>query len=235
MSRATTASDRPTPDAAQLSGRSYAEYATEVLRDRLIVLDIPPGTPINDDAVGRELGIGRTPVREALKRLESEHLVTVFPRRGTFAAPVDITDLASITEMRVVLEPLAASRASLNASPNERTRMRSLAHALETLDLGATSPADLMVFDLEVHRSIYSASGNKHLEEDLLKYGNLATRIWCMVIHRLGDVSEHVGEHVSLLRDIADGHAAKAARYSQHHVAGFERLVRSALYNGSTI
>ena len=220
---------RATPDAQELGGRSYAENATSVLRDRLIVLDIAPGTPINDELIGRQLGIGRTPVREALKRLEAEHLVAVYPRRGTFAAPVDITDLASITEMRVQLEPLAASRAARFAPAPLRQAMIDLATTLAEVDSAMVSPIALMRYDLEVHRSIYAANGNPHLEEDLIKYDNLATRIWCLVIDRLPDVGDHVGEHVDLIRAIVDGQADRAAKLARDHVTGFERLIRSVI------
>jgi len=172
-------------NAEELGGLTLADYATNVLRDRLIVTDIPPGTPMNDELLGRELGIGRTPVREAIKRLESEHLVSIYPRRGTFAAMVDITDLAEIAEIRGQLEPLAASRAATFASESARSAMLNLASTLESLDLAASDTATLMRYDLEVHRSIYAANGNKHLEGVLVKYDNLATRIWCMVIDRL--------------------------------------------------
>ncbi len=220
---------RQAPDDAELAGRSYAEYATAVLRDRLIVVDIAPGTPINDEGIGRELGIGRTPVREALKRLEAEHLVAVYPRRGTFAAPVDITDLASITEMRTVLEPLAAARAARLSTPAQRTAMSDLAAVLSGIEASAIATTELMRYDLSVHRGIYAACGNRHLEEDLRKYDNLATRIWCLAIDRLPDVGGHVGEHVDLLRAIVDGDADGAAVLARDHVTGFERLVRSVL------
>lgn len=213
---------------ARLAG-SFAEYATTVLRDRLIVLDLPPGSPINDEAIGRELGIGRTPVREALKRLEGEHLVTVYPRRGTFASPVDLTDLAYITEIRERLEPLAAERAARTASPDARRGMRELADALERLQPGSAGAAEALRHDLDVHRSIYAANGNPHLEEDLRKYDNLATRIWCFVADRLPDVSGNVAEHIELLRDIAEGRAEQAAAHARAHVTGFERLVRSVI------
>jgi DNA-binding GntR family transcriptional regulator len=212
-----------------LEGLSFADYATNVLRDRLIVLDIAPGTPINDELIGKELGIGRTPVREALKRLESEHLVSVFPRRGTFASIVDITDLAEIGEIRANLEPLAASRAARFVSSQERSQMRTLADTLESIDLGTTDPATLMRYDLDVHRSIYAANGNKHLQEILITYDNLATRIWCMVIDRIPNVGGHIEEHVSLLRHIADGDADKAKSVAYQHVTSFEKLVRSVL------
>lgn len=220
---------RATPGADELGGRSYAEYATAVLRDRLIVLDIPPGTPINDERVGRELGIGRTPVREALKRLEAEHLVAVYPRRGTFAAPVDITDLASITEMRAQLEPLAASRAARFAPGPSRQAMRDLADTLAAVDSITISPVALMRYDLDVHRSIYAANGNPHLEEDLVKYDNLATRIWCLVLDRLPDVGAHVREHIDLLHSIVEGRSDEAAELARDHVTGFERLIRSVI------
>jgi DNA-binding GntR family transcriptional regulator len=220
---------RAAPDAGVLGGRSFAEYATSVLRDRLIVLDIPPGTPINDEQVGRELGIGRTPVREALKRLEAEHLVAVYPRRGTFAAPVDITDLASITEMRAQLEPLAASRAARFAPDAERRWMNDLAETLSHLGSEAVSPVALMRYDLDVHRSIYAANGNPHLEEDLVKYDNLATRIWCLVLDRLPDVGSHIQEHIDLLNAIVEGHADAAAKLARDHVTGFEALIRSVI------
>lgn len=220
---------REAPDAATLAGRSYAEYAMDVLRDRLIVLDIAPGTPINDEQIGRELGIGRTPVREALKRLEAEHLVTVFPRRGTFAAAVDITDLAAITEIRVQLEPVAAARAARFAAAEARERMMALADVLAGLDSAAVSSLELMRYDLDVHRTIYAASGNRHLESDLVKYDNLATRIWCLVIDRLPDVSGHVAEHVALLRAVADGRADEAAEIARDHITEFETLIRSVI------
>lgn len=91
---------------------SLADYAYRVLRDRLVLLDIRPGAPLGESGLALELGVGRTPLREALKRLESDHLVVTFSRRGTFATSVDATELSEITEMRRVLVPLAARRAA---------------------------------------------------------------------------------------------------------------------------
>ena len=94
---------------------SLAERAYLQLRERLIMLAIAPGDPINEGLLAAELDIGRTPIREALKRLETDHLVVSYPRRGTFATIVDITELAAISEMRQLLEPLAARKAALHA------------------------------------------------------------------------------------------------------------------------
>src|SRR5688572_5909610 len=108
-SNATVAHRDPTPEgptatvAEPRDGEeplSLAERAYRDIRDRLVMLDIRPGAPINDDLLARSLGAGRTPVLEALKRLEYERLVVAFPRRGTFATEVNITDLAHISEVR---------------------------------------------------------------------------------------------------------------------------------------
>ena len=95
---------------------SQAEAAYRQLRDKLIMLEIRPGEPINDGQLAAEFGSGRTPVREAIKRLEVDHLVVSYPRRGTFATNVDFTELADVSEVRELLEPLAARRAATRAS-----------------------------------------------------------------------------------------------------------------------
>src|SRR3954452_8318181 len=95
---------------------SLADRDYVAIRDRLIMLDIRPGDPIDDDELAKELGVGRTPVREALKRLEGDRLVVSYPRRGAFAPGLDISDLAHIPEIRAQLEPLAARRAAERAT-----------------------------------------------------------------------------------------------------------------------
>ncbi|MCZ9345802.1 GntR family transcriptional regulator, partial [Streptomyces sp. TRM76130] len=77
-----------------------ADQAYRALADRLVTLRIRPGEPVNDERTAAELGVGRTPVREALKRLEHERLIVSYPRRGTFATEVQIADLGHISEVR---------------------------------------------------------------------------------------------------------------------------------------
>jgi DNA-binding GntR family transcriptional regulator len=207
---------------------SLAEQAYRELRDRLIMLDIRPGDPINDGQLATELGVGRTPVREALKRLETDHLVVSYPRRGTFATIVDITELADVSELRESLEPLAARRAAKLATPALRAELRNTAASIAKMAT-AEDPYDLMRYDITVHRLIYRAAGNAHLEDVLIRYDNLATRIWCMVLDKVPSVAGHVSEHVELLEAIADGDAERAGKLALEHVTSFEQAIRSVL------
>jgi DNA-binding GntR family transcriptional regulator len=206
-----------------------SEQAYRRLRDQLIMLEIRPGDAINDSALAAQLGFGRTPVREALKRLESDHLVVSYPRRGTFATRVDITELADISEIRELLEPLAARRAAQSANPEMRATLRALAADIAGSEPGGADQHALMRFDIRVHRQIYAAAANPHLEDVLIRYDNLATRIWCLVLDKIPSVAGHITEHVDLLHAIADGDAERAATLAFEHVTSFEKTIRSVL------
>ena len=208
---------------------SLSEHAYRSLRDQLIMLEIRPGDAINDSALAASLGIGRTPVREALKRLESDHLVVSYPRRGTFATRVDFTELGDISEIRQLLEPLAARRAARNATAPMRAKFRDLAANIARSEPGNSDQHDLMRFDIKVHRQIYAAAGNAHLEDVLIRYDNLATRIWCLVLDKIPSVAGHITEHVKLLQAIADGDGELSAGLALEHVTNFEKTIRTAL------
>lgn len=207
---------------------SLAQQAYETIRDRLVMLEIRPGAPINDDQLTRELEFGRTPVREALKHLERERLVVAYPRRGTFATEVNITDLGHISEVRQQLEPAAAAAAARRATAIDRAALRSLASKLRTAKSKYVS-SDLMRLDMQVHRAIYAATHNPYLEDTLVHYDNLATRIWCLFLSRLPDLAGHVGEHSALLDAIAHSEADRAAGLAAAHVANFQRAIMAAL------
>lgn len=219
----------PTAGEQHGSATSLAGQAYQRIKDRLIMLDIRPGDPINDVGLAAELGVGRTPVREALKRLETDHLVVSFPRRGTFATVVDATELGAISEIRQLLEPHAARRAAENASPLLRAEMRETATRIRSLQMLDGDRSTFISEDLAIHKLIYRATGNPHLEDVLVRYDNLATRIWCLVIDKLPDLAEHVREHSTLLEAIADGEADTAAALALAHVTSFERAIRNVL------
>jgi len=86
-----------------------------------------------------------------------------------------------------------------------------------------------MTLDMRIHRAIYAATHNPYLEDTLVRYGNLATRIWCLFLDRLEGMAAHVGEHTRLLAALADADADGAAEIARRHVVEFDKAVRAVI------
>ncbi|WP_344124842.1 GntR family transcriptional regulator, partial [Kocuria aegyptia] len=199
-----------TPASVQDEPLSLADRAFLQLQDRLIFLDIPPGAPLNEGRLSQELQLGRTPLREALKRLESEHLVVTYSRRGTFATTVDITALSEISQVREVLEPLAARLAAERRGGDARGQLEELRDRLVAAGSEWLNRDEALRWDVQIHRAIYAAAGNSHLQVTLERYSNLATRIWCVVADRIPQLQEHITVHSDLLGAVLAGEAEQA-------------------------
>jgi DNA-binding GntR family transcriptional regulator len=204
--------------AASLADRAYL-----AIRDQIVALELPPGSLIDERRLVESLGIGRTPVREALRRLAQEQLVEVFPRRGMFVTGVDVRDLARISEVREALEPEAARLAAERATDADR---EALGHLLDELD-GAG--ANLMELDERVHRAVYRATHNDLLAATLGQYYVLALRIWMIALDRAEGLAEAVEAHRDLLEAIVAGDGDRAAATMRAHVQDFEQAMRDVL------
>jgi len=213
--------------AEAVAQRSQSELAYQRILERIVSLDMAPGSVVNEARLRDELGIGRTPIREALQRLARENLVRSIPHRGTFVTDVNITDLARITEVRVVLEAHAARLAAEKLAGADRDTVEEL---LELLGRGyVTDQRDLMQLDRQIHGAIYHAARNPFLEATLERYFNLSLRLWYLVLDRDVRLREAVDEHVELLRAILAGDGELAETIMRKHVTGFEREIRKHL------
>jgi DNA-binding GntR family transcriptional regulator len=207
--------------------RSQSDLAYARILERIVRLEMPPGSVVNEAKLREELGIGRTPIREALQRLGRENLVRSVPHRGTFVTDVNITDLARITEVRVVIESHAARLAAEKLTAGDREMIEEL---LELLGRGyVTDQRDLMELDRRIHRAIYRAARNPFLEATLERYFNLSLRLWYLVLDHDVRLREAVDEHVELLRAILAGDSDLAETIMRKHVVGFEREIRKVL------
>jgi DNA-binding GntR family transcriptional regulator len=209
-------------------GPPLADRAYDGLRDRLVTLAIAPGAAINEDALQRELGLGRTPLREAIKRLALENLVVVLPRRGTFAAEIDVADLTAITDVRAVLEGHAAYRAAAMLTGESELALALLVAELDAAR-EAADPQALMALDARVHRFVHRAAANPYLEQTLTRYLNLSLRIWHLVLERLPHLGERVHDHADLLEAIADRDPSRAREIMVEHIESFAGEIASVL------
>jgi DNA-binding GntR family transcriptional regulator len=212
---------RSTP-AEQLADRAYF-----MLRDRIVDLRLPPGATLREDELMREMGIGRTPLREAVKRLALEHLVEVRPRRGTQVTDVHAEDIARFAEVRAELEAHAARLAAGRMDEETRAAAAALAAELETA--ADDDAAALMRLDERIHRFAWRASDNPYLEATLEGYYALSLRVWHLVLDRVPELPGAVHEHAVLLEALLSGDAARAEALMREHVNAFERQVLEAI------
>lgn len=220
-------SPKPEQEATR-PGQLLAEHAYAEIRDRIVSLRLPPRSPIDEDALMAELGVGRTPVREAIKRLALESLIDVYPRRGTFVSEIQITDLAMISEVRERLEGYAAELASQRLRDEDLPELTSLLDQLDS-GTGAASTESLMEIDADVHRFVYRTARNRYLQDSLERYFNLAARIWHLALDRLPAMEANVSQHQELLIAIRKRDPARAQRIAAEHVADFAATMRAVL------
>ncbi len=202
---------------------SLADKAYHEIRGLIVSLELAPGAVIDERELIERLEIGRTPVREALRRLSHEGLVEVYPRRGMFVTGVDVRELARLSEVREMLEPEAARLGAERATDKDREHMAAL---LAELDAGGS---ELMDLDERIHRAVYRAAHNDLLEATLEQYYVLALRIWSIALDRAHELEEAVAEHRALLEAIQAGDGDRAADTMRAHVQNFEQAMHRVL------
>ena len=205
-----------------ISERAYVQ-----LRDRIVTLRLAPGTVLREDELMTELGIGRTPLREAIKRLALENLVAVQPRSGTYVTSVDASDIVHIAEVRAELEAQAAELAARRLDGAVRVRAEALLEQVRELEASADADA-LMQLDESIHRIAWEGSGNPYLVETLERYFALSLRVWYVVLDRVPGLGAAVLDHSRLLEAMLDGDADRARELMREHVNEFEREIVAA-------
>jgi DNA-binding GntR family transcriptional regulator len=208
-----------------------AERAYLELRDSIVTLQIAPGTVLREDELMREMQIGRTPLREAVKRLALENLVTVRPRRGTFVTDVEASDIVNITEVRVELEAYAAELAATRMDDEASE----LAEALlaEVDELRRPDDQDwLMHFDERIHRFIWEAAGNPYLVQTLERYFTHSLRIWYLVLDRVPGLGHAVQDQGQLLEALLARDGARSRSIMREHVLAFQREIMAVFSRG---
>jgi DNA-binding GntR family transcriptional regulator len=218
----------PTTDSVEAtSARLVADRAYDELRDRIVTLRLGPGTVLREDALMHEMGIGRTPLREAVKRLALENLVAVRPRRGTFVTAVEAADIVNITEVRAELESYAAELAALRMSEGAREQAEQLLQEIDEV----TRPHEqewLMRFDERIHRFTWEASANRYLVETLERYFTHSLRIWYLVLDRVPGLGHSVHDQMHLLNALLARDGERARTIMREHVLEFQREILAA-------
>lgn len=201
-----------------------ADRAYERIKQMIITLKLKPGTVIQEQQLRDSLDLGRTPIREALNRLEVENLVIIEPRRGIFVADIAITDLTQIYEVRKELEALTASLAAARAEVADIAQLEALVE-----EYRAIAPTDLealFAVDRAFHMTLARATNNAFLLRELDLFYNLSLRIWYLALGSIDASDIDVEAHLEILEAIQSRNPHQAEDRMREHIRRFHQAIR---------
>lgn len=201
-----------------------ADRAYRLIKEKIITVEMPPGSVIRETQLMAELGLGRTPIREALMQLETENLVEVVPRRGLFVTEISITDLQQIFEVRVEIESLCARLAAQRFTAEDLAEMSCLVAEYQAAD--KSNKKWLLDQDRRLHSLLARATGNKFLYDEFEKFYNLSIRIWHLAFNRMEPEDVDVEAHLDILAAIEAGDCDGAGQRMREHIEHFHNTIR---------
>ncbi len=217
------------PD-VEVQGRKIKESdrAYETVKQLIVSLQLAPGTVIEEAELRLRVGIGRTPLREALYRLVDHGLVVVAPRRGFFVADISAAGLQELSDLRLVLESMAVRLATERSSPSIVPQLRAV--LLNTdLSIAAHDLNQLIEIDLSFHRLLAHAAGNQYLEETLDRLYAMMLRFWYLSFERAGQLPDVMHEHANIVNAIEHRDSLGAEAAMRFHVLEFRNKVQAIL------
>ena len=203
---------------------SLAEQAYELLENRLVTLELAPGSIVSEGLLIDMVGLGRTPVREAMQRLAHQDMIRVMPRKGLMIVPVESTDMLQILEVRKRLERLIVKLAALNARDEQRSDLSAIAR---TLSFSHDSFEDFLELDRELDMLLDDCAGNPFASAAVAPLRTHCRRFWFFNRHRLR-LSDAIAAHGTMIRLIARRDYRGAQKASDGVIAVIERLVAAS-------
>ena len=202
-----------------------SEQAYQQIRRMIVRLDLAPGDVVREDDLREQLGIGRTPIREALQRLAREHFITVIPRRGMFVSGIEVEELSMLFETRTVLEPYAARLAAARGTDEHWAAMGAALGGVAS----AASNEDLMEVDRSGHEIMWAAAGNRFLVDTLDVLYAQSDRLWHLYLADVADMTHAVDEHTVIMDALRAGDGDRAADLMEEHIRAFDAQIREAV------
>ncbi len=189
----------------------------QTLRQAILRGELKPGERLMEIHLAQQLGVSRTPVREAIRKLELEGLVLMIPRRGAVVAEITVSDLEDVLEVRMALEELAVKHACHSVTGEQLAEIRHLAgefkKTLSGDDITACAQADM-----KFHDAIYEATGNNRLVQIL---NNLREQMYRYRMEYLKDRQSHknlIEEHDGILKALENRDEELAVRMTARHI-----------------
>jgi len=218
--------DLSEPDGTQHVGR--ADIAYRALEEQIVTLRLPPGMMLSEQTLSRKFGVGRTPVREALQRLENEGLVVILPRRGVLVSEIDVKRQFRMLELRREVDRFVVTKACLRATEAECREFEEIARAMEN----AAETGDVEAFiraDKWMDRAVYEAARNEFATKTLQLMSGLTRRFWYSYHTTTRDVASCATMHARIVKALASRDQETARRAADDLLDYLMELLHSSL------
>jgi DNA-binding GntR family transcriptional regulator len=208
------------------------QVAYDWLKKQIITLDFPMGSCLVENTLCRDLGMGRTPIREALQQLAAEGLVTILPRKGIFVSNINFTDFENLIEVRIMLETHVVRRLARNrmlvggVDPDRLERIRALFdNVTELVEAGDIDA--LLVIERKFHQGLVALLNNPLLDDLAEHIFDLVTRTWYLSFKNRTkqDLAETLQENLDVFEKVCQGDAQAAEDAIVEHVMNFRSKV----------
>ena len=210
------------------SYKPLREIVFETLREAIIQGRLKPGERLMEVQLAEEMGVSRTPVREAIRKLELEGFVVMIPRKGAYVASYSVKDIVDVFEVRAALEGLAAGLAAERVTAEELEEMERA--VLQIYEVSHGYNLDILVAkDTDFHDLIYKASRNQRLVQIVTHLKEQIQRFRTTSLAVPGRGKHAVEEHKSIIEAISDRNIELAASLAREHIENAEHLLLSAM------
>lgn len=211
---------------------SLTQQAYRKLEEMIVTLELQPGEVLSETTLAQRLEIGRTPIREALQRLDREGLVVILPRRGILVSELDVRRQLKLLELRRELERLMARTAARRASEEERSAFLEIAEGMRK---AAREDDDItfMRFDRQLNLLLCRAARNEFVTSAMSLTHGLSRRFWFQHHRAVGDLPLCANLHADLSAAVGAGQQDAAAEASDRLLDYVENFTRATLDSGS--
>ena len=211
-------------DKFSLRGRVYHK-----IRDNILSGVYKENEELKEVSIGEELGVSRTPVREAFRQLELEGLIQIIPNKGAYVTGITIKDVEDIYMMRSKLEGLAARWATTNITKEQMEEMEENIY-LSEFHASKGHMEQIAVLDNRFHEIIYEACNSKMLEHQLRDFHEYVLRVRKRTLSQFKRSSESTKEHREIMEAIKAGDADRAEEAANRHIVNaYDNMIKNGL------
>lgn len=204
--------------------RPLREIVYEELKLLILTGKISPGMRLMEEELAEDMGVSRTPIREAIRKLEKEGLITIEPRRGAYVSQISTKDMVEILEVRQNMEGLAAELAAQRMTEEDKEKLRDIAKAYE--DAVATGDmAEMIRCDTAFHHIIVEATQNKILIQMVEQLQELVLRFRYIYYDNFKRAEQMLSEHQAIYEAIAEGDTEIARDSANLHIDRLKTLI----------